>query len=248
MAKVVFKKMSLEDNINFIKDCFYDTDDELLSTHTFAVNLFPELKNIQDSMSLQEKDLLIQEIVIKYYNNNSLNIDNDIERYNNIWDKYNDDFFIKLTNFFNMDWPEEHNIIEANVGIIPVCPRYLEDFSFSVHDGINNEQLIETCAHELCHFLWFQKWKKLYPECSSEEYESPYVVWQYSEAVVDPVLEASGIKELINSDNNISYDIFYENYDNLMDKLFDIYNDDIDIDIRIQEGFNIYKEKMSKKR
>ena len=138
--------------------------------------------------------------------------------------------------------------MEATVGIIPVCPRYLDKFSFSVHDGLTDEQLIETCAHELCHFLWFEKWKKLYPDCPIKEYERPYVVQQYSEAVVDPILNASGIKELFNSNNAFSYDSFYENYDNLMNELIDIYLKDLDIDARINEGFNCYRKIISQKR
>lgn len=248
MAKVIFKKMKLEDNIKFIKDIFDDADDELLSVHTFTINLFPELKNISNSMCLEDRDKLIESVVANYYHDNSLNIDNDVERYNNVWNRYNDDFFNKLTKFLNLEWPREHEVVEATVGIIPVCPRYLDEFSFSVHDGLTDVQLIETCAHELCHFLWFEKWKKLYPDCPRKEYESPYVVWQYSEAVVDPILKASGIKELFNSNNVFSYDSFYENYDNLMNELIDIYLKDLDIDTRINEGFNCYRKITSQKR
>ncbi len=246
MPKVIFRKMGLEDNISFIKDILDEKDDEFLSVHTFTIALFPELKNISDDMSSEEKNMLIGEIVTKYYNKESLKIDSDVERYNNVWLEYNDAFFEKLTKFLSINWPNQHDIVEVTVGIIPVCPRYLDKFSFSVHDGITNEQLIETCAHELCHFLWFEKWKKLYPDCPREEYESPSIVWQYSEAVVDPVLEASGIKKLFNSMNRFSYDSFYENYNNLMDELVNIYQEDINIDSKIQEGFGYYKGIVSK--
>ena len=75
MTKVIFKKMSLENNIKFIKDIFNETDDELLSVYTFTINLFPELKNISNSMSLEERDRLIESVVTNYYDNNSLNIE-----------------------------------------------------------------------------------------------------------------------------------------------------------------------------
>ena len=71
MTKVIFKKMSLENNIKFIKDIFNETDDELLSVYTFTINLFPELKNISNSMSLEERDRLIESVVTYYYDNNS---------------------------------------------------------------------------------------------------------------------------------------------------------------------------------
>ena len=75
MTKVIFKKMSLENNIKFIKDIFNETDDELLSVYTFTINLFPELKDISNSMSLEERDRLIESVVTNYYDNNSLNIE-----------------------------------------------------------------------------------------------------------------------------------------------------------------------------
>ena len=66
--------------------------------------------------------------------------------------------------------------------------------------------------------------------------------------VVDPILNASGIKKLFNSNNVFSYDSFYENYDNLMNELIDIYLKDLDIDAKINEGFNCYRKIISQKK
>ena len=159
---------------------------------------------------------------------------------------YNDSFFDKLTTYLDCSWPVEHNIIHVTVGIIPVCPRYLDDFSFSVHDGLNDDQLIETCAHELCHFLWFKKWKELYPDCPREEYESPSIVWEYSEMVVDPILNSSKISRVFNNKKTrYCYDYFYNIYDKdelLMNKLTKIYNEnDISIERKIEKGYKYIK-------
>ena len=53
---------------------------------------------------------------------------------------------------------------------------------------------------------------------------------------------------MFNSNNVFSYDSFYENYDNLMNELIDIYLKDLDIDAKINEGFNCYRKIISQKR
>lgn len=239
MPKVVFEKMSLEDNINFVKEILNDKDG-ILDTHTYTINLFPELQEISLDSPQEIIDKKISEIVTKYYNNYD-KFEDDINRYSNVWEKYNDSFFDKLTNYLNTSWPVEHNIIHVTVGIIPVCPRYLDNSSFSVHVGISNDQLIETCAHELCHFLWFKKWKELYPNSNPEDFESPHIIWEYSEMVVDPILNSKIMTSVLKRNSRYSYDSFYEIYDEkekMMDKLFNIYNQDIDIEHKISEGFD----------
>lgn len=42
-------------------------------------------------------------------------------------------------------------------------------------------------AHEILHFLWFKKWKEVFPESTNTDYESPHLVWRLSE-VMDPII------------------------------------------------------------
>lgn len=247
MPKVVFKKMSLEDNITFIKDIFNDKDG-ILDAHTYTVSLFPELKAISLNSPKEIIDKTICEVVTKHYNNYD-KFDDDIKRYTDAWNKYNDKFFDALTKYLNAHWPIEHNTICVTVGIIPVCPRYLDDFSFSVHEDINDDQLIETCAHELCHFLWFEKWKMLYPNSNLEDFESPHIIWEYSEMIVDVILNSSEINKVFNGKKTrYCYDYFYESndYKSIMNKLFDVFKEDISIEEKITKGYDYIKRKVPK--
>ena len=45
----------------------------------------------------------------------------------------------------------------------------------------------EVVAHEILHFLWFKKWKEVFPQIDRKEYEGPHLVWRLSE-VMDPVI------------------------------------------------------------
>ena len=237
MPKIEFKPMSLEDNIEIVRWCYKDkNEDKLLDTHRFCLNLFPELKDIPDSFSEEEVDKYIGKVVSKYYNERLDIINESIKRYNDVWKKYNDDFFKELCSYLEIDWPEDKEIIEATIGIIPVSPRNIDEFSFSTHENITDNQLIETCAHECCHFLWFEKWKELYPDYKTEDFEAPSNIWEYSEMIVDPILNSDKIAKVFNKKTRYAYDSFYEN-DSIMNGLFEIFNDDLSIDEKIVKGF-----------
>ena len=241
MPKLVFEKMRIEDNIDFVKECFYDSS-EVVGVHTYTVQLFPELASLDATIQNSETDKKIEEVVTDYYSNYN-KFDDDVKRYSKVWSKYNNSFFDALTKYLNCSWPEEHSIIPAYVGIIPVCPRYLDNFSFSVHDDITDSQLIETCAHELCHFLWFKKWKDLYPEIKEEDYDNSSLIWEYSEMVVEPILNCKEISKVFNNKKTrYCYDSFYENDSQFMDDLMDIYNSDISIEKKIITGYERLKK------
>ena len=51
-----------------------------------------------------------------------------------------------------IEWPNNLKEISATVGLIPVFPRYLDNFSFSIGTGVDDSKLLEVCAHETLHF------------------------------------------------------------------------------------------------
>ena len=110
-------------------------------------------------------------------------------------------------------------------------------------------KLLRTCAHETLHFLWFEKWKQLHPETSRREFDSPYLVWKYSEMVTDPILNSKSFSDLFVL-NERGYDSFYELKDGnskVMDNLRQIYSKDIAIEEKIDTGYeyvsSIFKAK-----
>ena len=238
MKKVVFKKMDLQDNIDLVKLSYFDKD-EILNLHECTINLFPKLKNINKNCKKEDIDRLIEEVVTEEYRKKEDLLTKNVDKYQKLWDKYNDSFLKILSMYLNVSLPNKD--IVATVGIIPVCPRYLDEFSFSVHDDIPDNILIETCAHELCHFLWFQKWKKLYPNYNKDDFESPSKIWEYSEMVVDPILNSEEFVSLFGKKTRYAYDYFYEK-DGLMDGLFNIYSQDIPIEKKIIKGFQYIKK------
>lgn len=112
------------------------------------------------------------------------------------WNKLGTTFLKLLSEHFQIDWPGETSIT-GHVSILPVFPRFLDEYSFFV--GYKNiSSMIEVCAHEILHFLWFKKWKEVFPDIARKEYERPSLVWRLSE-IMDPIILQShpGISELI---------------------------------------------------
>lgn len=246
MPKLYFERMNLESNIDLVSWTAFDNN-ELLNLSSYTKKLFPELSVVNSNTSEEEANLLAREVVTKYYNKNLVNMDESVKRYNDIWKKYNNEFFNNLCSYLNIDWPQDKKIIKVSVGIIPVCPRYLNSFSFSVRENMSDSQLIETCAHELCHFLWFEKWKMLFPNYDEKEFKALNEIWEYSEMMVDPILNSKEITKVFNKNARYSYDSFYEK-EGLMEKLFEIYNENTSIERKIINGFKYFKNFKQKRK
>lgn len=241
--KISFKPMTLDENIELIKWAFFK-DDDVLSVYSYTVEYFSDLKNIDRNLP---KDVIYKEIesvVIREYNKNKSKIDKEVIRYGLLWDKYNDIYFSTLSEYLGIDWPLDLENIVAKVGIIPIFPRYLDSFSFSISIDVNDILLIETCAHETLHFLWFEKWKKIHPEIPRKEYDSPYMVWRYSEMVTDPILNNKPFSDLFDFYER-GYDSFYELYDGdvlIMDNLRELFSQDVHIDKKINDGYDYVRK------
>jgi len=242
MPKIKFREMTLKENIEIIKWAYYE-DNGVLSIHDFTTKYFKELSNLDKNLSKEEVYRIIEQVVKKNYENNSAKIKEEVERYNHLWEEYNDKYFNLLSSYLGVEWPSKFNVIVGRVGLIPIFPRYLDSFSFSVSTNIKDEDLIKICAHETLHFLWFEKWKRLHPETPRREYESPYITWQYSEMVTDPILNNMPFKEIFDFEE-YGYDSFYELYDGetlVMDNLREIYSENININEKINKGFEYIK-------
>ena len=241
--KVIFKKMSLEENIEYIK-WSYSIDSNLMSPHYYTLQYFPELRNIKED----EINSTIEQVVSTRYNEQVDIINIEVERYSKLWEPYNDKYCEVLCNYLNSSFKEELDTIEVHVGLMPVNPRNIEKCSFDLDINMSDEQLIGTCAHELCHFVWFNKWKELYPDISEEEYDDG-IVWQYSEIVVDPILNSNNINDILKIECR-AYDNFYKMMDDdklVIDNLRDIYNTNDTIENKIINGYEYIKSILENK-
>ena len=235
---VEFKVMTLEENIDLVKYA-YKEKDKTLDMYKYVTSLFLELKEIKKDLDINKQ---IEDIVNKRYYDNFDLLNQKITEYTNIWNKYNDIYLKRLSEYFGISNLKVSKII-ANVGIIPIFPRYLDTCSFSI-GIVDEEKLIETTSHEILHLFWFKKWKEMFPNYKKEEFETPNLIWKYSEIVVDPILNSKDFNDIFKI-NYKAYDSFYELYDGeikVMDKLKEIYNKNINISQKTLLGYEYIKK------
>lgn len=102
------------------------------------------------------------------------------------WDKISIEYLETLSEHFETEWPKDKPQIVGYITNMPVFPRFLDEYQFCV--GYSDiAWSIETSAHEILHFLWFKKWKEVFPEMARKEYENPRLAWRLSE-IMDPII------------------------------------------------------------
>jgi hypothetical protein len=113
------------------------------------------------------------------------------------WSKISDRFLRALSDHFETDWSTDRPLINCYMSILPVFPRFLDKYSFCI-SWRRPREMREVIAHEILHFLWFKKWKEVFPESNRSEFESSHLVWRLSE-IMDPIILQCypEIKELI---------------------------------------------------
>lgn len=84
------------------------------------------------------------------------------------------------------------------ISINPVCPRFLDNWSFSMFYNYKKmDKAMEVIMHECCHFLYFDKWKKLYPKMDRKKFDAPYVEWHLSEIIAPIILNDKRMQKLL---------------------------------------------------
>jgi len=106
--------------------------------------------------------------------------------YQREWGKINDEYLKILSEHFETDYPKNRKVISAYVSIVPIFPRFLDEWGFNVSSR-NAHMMIPISMHEILHFFYFKKWVEVFPKTKRAELDSPYLVWRLSE-ILDPII------------------------------------------------------------
>ncbi len=161
--------------------------------------VYPELRVIQNSC--ENKDECMRKFREFLENLQSIRKEKMLAAKEQIeleWNRIGADFLKALSDHFETEWPKDKPDIVGYISNLPVFPRFLDEYQFCVGYK-NTADAMETSAHEIVHFLWFKKWKEVFPEIERREYENPHLAWRLSE-IMDPIILQCNpkIKELIN--------------------------------------------------
>ena len=229
IPKVIFKELSLEETIDNVMWTYEEFNETTLEA-------FPALKEYD---KVDEK--VIRNLFTNYYKCNKEEVEKSINRFKNIWETYNDKYMNALSKYLNIDWNIDS--IECRVGLVCIFPRDLKNKYFIISNNISDDNFIRVCAHEILHFIWFEKWKSLFKNYNEEEFESPHLIWEYSEMVTDAILNSKEINEVIKVKEK-SYDYFYDiENGRIMNELKKIFSSNKTIEEKIVEGYNLVRSK-----
>lgn len=174
MAKVNFVVAELKDYISSLQRLL---DEDWAMGHIFSK--YPQLKErlnqskdksktIKSFFSEQEKKFLPVMI-------------SEQKGFQDSWDKINDKVFSALEEIHETKFPAE--VFSARVTLNPICPRNLNANRFDIYFGMAHGIMKTVVAHELSHFIFFAKFKEIFPKLKPEERESPNIIWKLSESV-----------------------------------------------------------------
>lgn len=118
------------------------------------------------------------------------------------WQKIENDIFITLSEIIQANWPKKE--ITAFISINPIYPRFLNNLSFCVSPDNKYSNLI--ISHEISHFLYFKKFKEVFPKVKRDKYESPNKEWILSEIITPIILNDLRMRKILVEDKSGFYE------------------------------------------
>jgi hypothetical protein len=153
----------------------------------YILESFPELKSVNKSKLKQTVDQLIDEL----YKEELLLIKERIKELKTEI-KTIEEICKIISEITGCDW-QKYPSIKIYIGLSPVAPRFLREGSFLLPRYESAENLLNYCAHELIHFLYFVKWKSIFKDNYSS-YEHPHPAWVLSEILAPVIINDRRIK------------------------------------------------------
>lgn len=213
IPKIVVEKMDMETNIEFICRFVNPEFNRQNKTRPFAERtylLYPELRGkILDTMNDEEIYNIVKPSVEQAFIDKKLEIDSRIEELQSAFDKIQYELMTNLINTFEMEWPEELDIITCYVGCISSFPRNVITKKFFISYEKDMDMLMMVSIHEINHFVLFEKWKQMHGYNKENEPSYPETLWFLEEMAVDPTLNIPCIQNVAPYPQK-AYEQFYE--------------------------------------
>ena len=205
MPKVKFTHISLSREVDWIHGFLFQNE---WGWGKYIIKKYPKIKKVFSFETEGEQVKFLRNYTIQFKKDNQKLIEKNKIKYQKEWQKIEEDFLIILSEIMQINWPQNRKTIKAMISINPICPRFLNDWSFSIFYNYKKiSHAMEVIMHESCHFLYFEKWKKLYPKVNNKKFESPYIEWHLSELVATIILNDQRIKKILKQKA-----IFYEEH------------------------------------
>lgn len=205
ISKVKFTNISLSKEVDWIHGFLFQNE---WGWGKYIIRKHPKIKKVFSFKTEAEQIKFLRNYTIQFKKDNQKLIEKNKIKYQREWQKIEKDFFILLSEIMQIDWPKNRKIIKSMISVNPICPRFLNNWSFSIFYNYKKmSHAMEVIMHESCHFLYFEKWKKLYPKVNNKKFESPHIEWHLSELIAPIILNDQRIKKILKQKA-----VFYEEH------------------------------------
>ncbi len=208
LPKVKFTNIPLSKEVDWIHGFLFQNEWEW---GKYIIKKHPKIKEVFAFKTEAEQVKFLKRYIIEFVKDNQKTIEKNKEKYQKEWLKIEREYFEKLSEIMEINWPKNKKTIKAVVSINPICPRFLNNWSFSIFYNYKKiSHAMEVIMHESCHFLYFEKWKRIYPKMSPKKFESPHLEWHLSEIIAPVILNDPRIQKLLKQKA-----VFYDEYNKL---------------------------------
>lgn len=195
LLKVKFTDIPLSKEFNWMHGFLFRNE---WGWGKYIIKKHPKIKEVFSFKIETEQVKFLKKYIIEFRKDNQKVIEKNKEKYQKEWRKIENEYFESLSEIIEIDWPKNRKVIKAMISIDPICPRFLNDWSFSIFYNYKKmTHAMEVIMHECCHFLYFEKWKEIYPKTNVKKFESPYLEWHLSEIIAPIVLNDVRMQKLL---------------------------------------------------
>ena len=196
IPKVRFKIAKLKDIIPLI-NFFLNPKEGGWDWSHYILNKYPELKKKLSNVKNKERRKKITQTFFEKQQKKEIeNLNKAKERYQKTWERINDDVMITLSEIVEQKWPKNLDKITARISLCPINPRHIKSRTFDIYYKSSIHDSKATNIHEILHFIYFEKWKKLFPKIPEKKFDAPYLVWDLSEMATSIILSDKRIQKI----------------------------------------------------
>ena len=205
--KVIFELPTEKDETQTIFNFCYRESSGGWNWSEYVYNYHPELKKIIDGVDDEKEFYNCCHTYVKSYLEKHHNtIEQAVNEFQKKWKEIEKEFYDNISKDFETVFPEEIKKIKVSVSINPICPRYLDKWSFNVFYKQSEDTMKKTCIHEIIHFLYFKKWLEIFPNYDKKTFNGPHSEWKLSEILVNPIMNNNQtIQKIINKQKSYGY-------------------------------------------
>jgi len=196
IPKVEFKIASIEHMLPPIYTFLNPSKNDWDWSH-YILKKYPNLKKeLQHIKNTKKRKEIIKNFFTNFLKQNKHILEKKTKIFQKEWNKVNNKFMETLSEILEINWSKKDKKIVAYLSLNPICPRNIKNKTFDMYYNSPIEWMVAGSMHEILHFLYFKKWKKIFPKTDEKEFDSPYLVWHLSEMVPKPILYDKKIQNI----------------------------------------------------